>query len=76
MTQRLPTLTAKQVMRALERAGFVLRRVRGSHHVYAFPGQPERQPVVPNHHRDLARPLVRSIIKQAGMTEEEFAKFL
>ncbi|HEY5608859.1 MAG TPA: type II toxin-antitoxin system HicA family toxin [Alphaproteobacteria bacterium] len=76
MTGRLPTLTARQVMRALERAGFVLARSRGSHHKFVFPGRPERFAIVPNHPGDLKRPVVRSIIKQAGMTESEFAAFL
>jgi predicted RNA binding protein YcfA (HicA-like mRNA interferase family) len=37
MTGRMPTLTARQVIRALERGGFVLVRVTGSHHLYEHP---------------------------------------
>jgi predicted RNA binding protein YcfA (HicA-like mRNA interferase family) len=53
-----------------------LARSRGSHHKFVFPGRPERFAIVPNHPDDLKRPVVRSIIKQAGMTESEFAAFL
>ncbi|MFL6260967.1 MAG: type II toxin-antitoxin system HicA family toxin [Thermoanaerobaculia bacterium] len=34
MSPVLPTVTAREVTRALERAGFVFRRQRGSHQIY------------------------------------------
>jgi predicted RNA binding protein YcfA (HicA-like mRNA interferase family) len=76
MPAQLPTLRPRQVMRALERAGFVLNRVRGSHHYYEHPDRPELLVCVPNHPRDLKPPVLRSIIRQAGLTPEEFLRLL
>jgi predicted RNA binding protein YcfA (HicA-like mRNA interferase family) len=76
MTRRLPTLTARKVIGALERGGFVLVRVTGSHHLYEHPDRPDRIVPVPLHSRDLKRALVKAIIKQAGLTEAEFLELL
>lgn len=76
MSRRLPALTPKEVMRVLERAGFELRKVTGSHHRYVHPGDPRRWAIVPFHSRDLKSGTLRAIIKQAGFTEEEFLKLL
>jgi predicted RNA binding protein YcfA (HicA-like mRNA interferase family) len=76
MSRRLPALKPREVMRALERAGFLLRRVTGSHHRYVHPGDPRRWTIVPFHNRDLRTGTLREIIKQAGLTEEEFLDLL
>jgi predicted RNA binding protein YcfA (HicA-like mRNA interferase family) len=68
---RLPTLTPRKVTQALERAGFVLHRVRGSHRYFVHPDRPDRLVPIPYHARDIKRPLLRTIVKQAGLTEEE-----
>jgi len=74
---KLPVVTGRQVVRALERAGFVTDRVVGSHHVMAHPGEPKRTVSVPVHgNRDLKRGTLRSIIRQAGFDVEEFGQFL
>ncbi len=76
MSRRLPTLTPRKVIQALERGGFVLLRTKGSHHHYVHPDRPERLVPIPYHAQDLKRPLLHSIIKQAGLTEEEFLDLL
>ena len=76
MTGRLPTLTPRKAIRALERAGFVLVRVTGSHHLYEHPDRPGRVVPVPLHTGDLKRALLKAIIKQAGLTEEAFLELL
>ncbi len=74
---RLPVVDAKRVIRALERAGFVVDRVVGSHHVLTLPGDPSRTVTVPFHgSRDLKPGTLRAIIKQAGFTVAEFGEFL
>ncbi len=37
MSDRLPALSARQVIAALQRAGFVVDRVAGSHYILAHP---------------------------------------
>jgi predicted RNA binding protein YcfA (HicA-like mRNA interferase family) len=74
---RLPVVSGKNVVRALTRAGFVVERIVGSHHVMTFPGDPTRTVTVPVHaSRDLKPGTLRSIIRQAGMSVEEFSDLL
>lgn len=50
----------------LRAAGWVLDRVRGSHHVFRHPERPGPI-VVPHPKKDLGRGLVAAIRKQAGL---------
>ncbi len=77
MTARLPAVSARQMLRALERAGFSVVRSSGSHHYLIHRTDPSRRTVVPYHAaRDLPRGLVRAILRQAGLSAEEFRKLL
>jgi predicted RNA binding protein YcfA (HicA-like mRNA interferase family) len=76
MNQQLPALTARQVIRALERAGFVVSRTSGSHCRLIHPSNPTRKVTVPVHSTDLKRGTLRSIISQAGLTVAEFIELL
>jgi predicted RNA binding protein YcfA (HicA-like mRNA interferase family) len=48
---KLPVLTPQKVIRILERHGFILDRVRGSHHMYFNPASKKRA-VVPLHKKE------------------------
>jgi predicted RNA binding protein YcfA (HicA-like mRNA interferase family) len=61
---------AKEVLAGLKRAGFEVRRQSGSHVVLRHPDG--RQTYVPMHTGDVPSGTFRSILKQAGMTEEAF----
>ena len=63
-------------MRALERAGFSVHRIKGSHHHLRDPARPRARPVVPVHRGDLPAGTLRAIIKQAGLTVSAFRKLL
>jgi predicted RNA binding protein YcfA (HicA-like mRNA interferase family) len=74
---RLPTANGRRTIQALTRAGFVVDRIVGSHHVLVYPGDASRTVTVPVHAgRDLKPGTLRSIIRQAGLTVEEFADLL
>jgi predicted RNA binding protein YcfA (HicA-like mRNA interferase family) len=74
---RLPGVRAIEAMRALERAGLIVVRIKGSHHIMEHPDDPSRRTVVPLHKgKDLPRGLLRKIITDAGLTVEEFADLL
>ncbi|MCC6224675.1 MAG: type II toxin-antitoxin system HicA family toxin [Thermoleophilia bacterium] len=75
MTQRLPAVTPRQAVRALERCGWRLDRVRGSHHVFRHPEHRHRV-VVPIHAGDLARGTLTAIIEASGVAREEFLRLL
>ena len=77
MTARLPSLKALAVIRVLERAGFEVVRSAGSHHRLVHKQDPARATTVPVHKgRDLPRPILRAIIKQAGLTVDEFLNLI
>jgi predicted RNA binding protein YcfA (HicA-like mRNA interferase family) len=55
----------------LERHGWLLERVKGSHHIYAKPGE-RNKPSVPVHgNQTLKEGLQRSLMRQAGLTEDD-----
>jgi len=74
---RLPIVDGRRVIRALTRAGFVVDRVVGSHHVVVYPGDPTRTVIVPVHAgRDLKPGTLWAIVRQSGLTVEEFRQLL
>jgi len=75
LSQRLPTVTARQLVRVLERAGWRLSRTRGSHHYFVHPDK-RRAVVVPMHPGDLKRPLVAGVLKDAEISRDEFLRLL
>jgi predicted RNA binding protein YcfA (HicA-like mRNA interferase family) len=70
---RLPNLTAQKAIRAFEAAGFLATGQEGSH-VRLEKGNIKL--IIPNHPGDLKCPLLKALIKQAGLTEAEFRELL
>jgi predicted RNA binding protein YcfA (HicA-like mRNA interferase family) len=56
------------LIKRLERANWVLDRIRGSHHVFKHPMH-QGHIVVPHPKKDLGKGLLRAIMKQAGLQE-------
>jgi predicted RNA binding protein YcfA (HicA-like mRNA interferase family) len=75
VTPRLPGVAPRQAARALDRAGWRLDRVKGSHHVFRHPNRPGRV-VVPMHGRDLAKGTLNQIVNGSGLTRDEFLDLL
>ena len=73
---RLPVLKPKEVLKALQRAGFFIHHTTGSHYALRHPDNPEFTVTLPYHTGDLKRNVLKSILKQAGLTLEEFRKLL
>ncbi|MCX5896422.1 MAG: type II toxin-antitoxin system HicA family toxin [Proteobacteria bacterium] len=67
---KLPSLTSQDIIKILERNGFVLDRTKGSHYIYYHPEKKKRV-VVPFHRADLPRGTVLEILKQAGLDKEQ-----
>jgi predicted RNA binding protein YcfA (HicA-like mRNA interferase family) len=68
---RLANIIALRMIRALVRLGWTLDRTSGSHHVLVKDGH--RPLTIPVHQgRALKEPLARAILKQAGVSEDEF----
>jgi predicted RNA binding protein YcfA (HicA-like mRNA interferase family) len=71
---KLPQISGRDCAKALGRAGFVLKRQHGSHLVLRRE-DPFSQVVVPDH-RQLDRGTLRSILRQAELTVEQFLELL
>ena len=77
MNAKLGGLSGRDVVRALEHAGFVLKRIRGSHHILVHPDDKTRRTIVPVHGRtSLKRGTLHGILKQAKLTEDELRALL
>jgi predicted RNA binding protein YcfA (HicA-like mRNA interferase family) len=73
---RLPSLSAKEVIRALKKAGFVEDRQKGSHLVMRHPATDART-VIPIHPgKTVKRPLLHAILADAKLSVSEFLKLL
>lgn len=75
MSPSLPSIRAKELTRALERAGFVLRRQRGSHQLWFHPDLKKRVSV-PVHTGDVPKGTLRQILRDADLSIEELLGLL
>ncbi|MCJ7788096.1 MAG: type II toxin-antitoxin system HicA family toxin [Methyloceanibacter sp.] len=73
---RLPTVSARDMLSALRRAGFVIVRIKGSHHFLRHKDDPSRETVVALHTGDLPAGTVRAILRQAKLSRAEFVGLL
>ena len=71
---KLPLISGKECIAALEKAGFYVKR-RESSHVVLRRDNPFAQVVVPDH-KEIDRGTLRAIIRQAGLSVAEFVKLL
>lgn len=73
---KLPRVTGREVVRALERAGFVFDRQRGSH-VILVNAQTRKRVSVPIHAgQTIKLGTLKGILDDAGLTPEEFVNLL
>jgi predicted RNA binding protein YcfA (HicA-like mRNA interferase family) len=76
MPPKLPRVSAEEVIRSLERLGFVQIRQRGSHVTLKKKTSAGDIGCVVPLHRELAIGTLRSILRQAAVTPEEFMENL
>jgi predicted RNA binding protein YcfA (HicA-like mRNA interferase family) len=70
----LPQISGRDCVKALAKVGFYIKRQQGSHMILRR-DEPFAQVVVPDH-KTLDRGTLRTIIRQAGLSPEEFLKHL
>ncbi|MBO0840920.1 MAG: type II toxin-antitoxin system HicA family toxin [Sciscionella sp.] len=71
----VPTVRGDRLVNALEKAGFTVVRITGSHHVLRH--SDGRGTTVPVHKgRDVAKGTVRGILADVGMTVDELQRLL
>jgi len=71
----LPVVSGREVVKALGKIGYVLDRQRGSHMILRQQSPPRRRLTVPDH-AEVAKGTLRAIIRQAGLTIDEFKQLL
>ena len=71
---KLPVVSARDCIKALQRVGFEISRQRGSH-ITLHRDSPQGRTTVPNH-GTLKPGMLHKIIKDAGLTVEEFIDLL
>jgi predicted RNA binding protein YcfA (HicA-like mRNA interferase family) len=69
-------MTGREVLKALERAGFIVVRVKGSHHFMRHPDTLKGVPVPIHGNRDLPAGMLKAIISQAGLSVDAFIALL
>ena len=70
---RLPVLSGDDFAKIVAQLGFFLDRTEGSHMILI--GPTGRRLSVPKH-RELGRGLLRALIRDAGLTREEFLELV
>ena len=72
----LPIIKSREVVKALLRGGFYIHRQTGSHVRLLHRTRTELRVTIPMHSRDMPRGTLRRVIRQAGLTVEEFLELL
>jgi len=66
----IPALTPNDILRILQKRGFLLDRSSGSHQIWLHPDSHKRV-IVPMHNKDLPTGTLYAILKQAGIDKDE-----
>ena len=75
MGEKLPRIKAREIIKILEKKGFVLVRQSGSHKIYR--NKEGKRVTVPYHSDKILHPkLLKSIMRDAEITMEELKKLL
>ncbi|MEL6354770.1 MAG: type II toxin-antitoxin system HicA family toxin [Cyanobacteria bacterium J06627_28] len=72
---QLPSLTGKEVIKALKKVDFEVARVKGSHHILAHADG--RRTVVPVHSGEtLGKGLLSQILRDCKLTKDELSQLV
>lgn len=67
----MKSVSGKDFARLLEKQGWELKRVSGSHHIYAKPGNPARISLPVHGNQSLKTGLLRHLLKLSGIDEKD-----
>lgn len=71
----LPRISGREAVSALMKMGYEKDRQKGSHIILRHSVPPNRRIVVPDH-KEISKGTLRSIIREAGLTVEQFQSLL
>ena len=72
---KLPVISARELLKTLNKMGYSVDHQTGSHMILRNRNYPHRRITVPNH-KEIARGTLRAIIRQSGLTLDEFLEYL
>lgn len=72
MSQNLPALKPRDVIKIFNKIGFIFHRQKGSHKIFV---KDELLVVVPEHNKDLKKGTLYNMIRGTGFSVEEFIDF-
>ncbi len=67
----MKSISGKHLCKVVERHGWVLKRIRGSHHIYSLPGNPNILTIPVHGNKDLKQGTLRKLLNYAGLTEDD-----
>lgn len=76
MSPKLPITTPKKLIRALQRAGFIIDHQTGSHVYLKYTKTSGIIVTIPYHNRDISKGTLKSILRQADMDIETLIELL
>jgi predicted RNA binding protein YcfA (HicA-like mRNA interferase family) len=75
MSEKLPRVTANEMIKIVEKSGFHFSRQSGSHKIYK--NDEGKRVTIPYHSGEILHPkVVKSILVDAGLSVDEFKKML
>lgn len=75
MGSKYPVLKPQEIIMVLEKMGFEKVSQKGSHVKYKKLGNPTKITIIPQHN-EIAKGTLKSILKQAGVSLEEFLSYM
>ncbi len=72
---KLPVLSANELIKVLSKIGYQIDHQTGSHIILRNVNYPFRRLTIPNH-KEIAKGTLRAIIRQAGLSLEEFIQMI
>lgn len=73
--RKLPTISGKELCKILKKIGYSIDHQTGSHIILRNENPPHRRLTIPNH-KEIAKGTLRAILRQAGLTVEEFIELM
>ncbi|MBI2558317.1 type II toxin-antitoxin system HicA family toxin [Candidatus Woesearchaeota archaeon] len=68
---KLPLISGKELVKVFAKVGYEIDHQTGSHVILRQKDAPHRRLTIPNHN-EIAKGTLRAIIREAGLTREEF----
>lgn len=72
----VPVLKGTKLIKALKKDGFVLNRISGSHHILVHPEKQLTVSIPLHKGKTLGKGITLAILKDAGLSVEEFLKLM